>query len=166
MLPTLTAPSPLPSSEVSQDAVRMITFTIADQLLALPMNAIVKVVGCPPKVAKSSSSIELFHFGNYSITVLNLHQHFAYPSTPEDKFLVVTKQKHQELYALLVDTPPDLMDFPVSTIRQLPESYRHGHALSIASCVVVLPQVEGVASIFVVDVEKASQICSSQNQAD
>jgi chemotaxis signal transduction protein len=166
MLTTLTAPSPLSSSEVSQDAVRMITFTIADHLLALPMNAIVKVVGCPPKIAKSGSSIELFHFGNYSITVLNLNYHFACPATPGDKFLVVTKQKHQELYALLVDTPPDLVDFPGSTIRQLPESYRHGHALSIASCVVVLPQAEGVASIFVIDMEKASQVCSSQSQTD
>jgi chemotaxis signal transduction protein len=144
----------------------MITFTIANHLLALPMNAIVKVVGCPPKIAKSGNSIELFHFGNCSITVLNLNQHFACPAAPGDKFLVVTKQKHQELYALLVDTPPDLVDFPVSTIRQLPESYRQGHALSIASCVVVLPQAEEVASIFVIDMEKASQVCSSQNQAD
>jgi chemotaxis signal transduction protein len=160
---TLTASSPLASSDVSQDSVRMITFTIADHFLALPMNAIVKVVSCPPKVAKSGHSIELFHFGNYSITVLNLHQHFAYSAAAEDQFLVVAKQKNQELYALLVDTPPDLVDFPASTIRQLPESYRQGHALRIANCVVVLPQNEGINSIFVIDLEKVSQVCSGQS---
>jgi chemotaxis signal transduction protein len=162
---TLTSPSSLESSDISQDSVRMITFTIADHLLALPMNAVIKVVSCPPQIAKSSNSIELFHFGNYSITVLNLHSHFSNTAVSSDKFLIVTQQKQQELYALLVDTPPDLVNFPVTTIRQLPELYQQGYALRIASCVVVLPQDEGVSSIFVIDMEKASQICSGQSQA-
>jgi chemotaxis signal transduction protein len=164
MSPILTAPpaSVLPSPESSQDHVRMITFTIANQLLALPMNAIAKVVSCPMPIAQSTSAIELFHFGHHSITVLNLHQHFAQPKSLGNKFLVVTRQQ-QELYALMVDTPPDLVDFPASTIRQLPESYRQGHVMSIASCVVVLPEAEEVSSIFVIDMEKAIGILTAQN---
>jgi chemotaxis protein histidine kinase CheA len=160
---TITPVSPLASSALSQDSVRVITFTIANHQLALPMNAIAKVVNCPPQIAKSASNIELFHFGNHSITVLNLHNHFKQPTTTEGKFLVVTKQKKQELYALLVDTPPDLMDVSISAIRQLPESYRQRHSMSIASCVVVLPQVEDVTSIFVIDMEKAIRTFSGNN---
>jgi chemotaxis signal transduction protein len=162
MSPTITLPSPLASPEVSQASVRMITFTIADHLLALPMNAIVKVVSCPLQIAQSENSVELFHFGNHSITVLNLHRHFAQTAMHGGKFLVVTKQKNQELYALLVDTPPDLVDVSTSTIRQLPESYRQGHSLSVASCVIVTPEAGGLASVFVVDMEKAIQIFSNQ----
>jgi purine-binding chemotaxis protein CheW len=140
----------------SQESVRVITFMIANQVLALPMNAIVKVVSCPPQMISSTNSIELFHFGQRAITVLNLHKHFAQTlEVASGKFLVVTQMKQKELYAFLVDTPPDLIDLPVSTIRQIPESYRHGHALSIASCVAVLPQEEGSTSIFIIEIEQA-----------
>jgi chemotaxis signal transduction protein len=154
MSPTITPIAPLTSSELSQDSVRVITFTIANHQLALPMNAIVKVVSCPPSLMNSTHKVELLHFGNHSITVLNLHQHFAQASSG-GKFLVVTRSKQEELYALMVDTPPDLRDLPVSAIRKLPESYRQGHPLSIASCVAVLPQSEGVLSVFIIDMLQA-----------
>ncbi|NJR37926.1 MAG: hypothetical protein HC781_02620 [Leptolyngbyaceae cyanobacterium CSU_1_4] len=142
----------------SQESVRVITFTIANQTLALPMNAIVKVVSCPPQMISSTESIELFHFGQRVITVLNLHKHFAQSlEVASGKFLVITQLKQKELYAFLVDTPPDLIDLPSSTIRQLPESYRQGHVLSIASCVAVLPQTEGTTPIFIIEIERAIQ---------
>lgn len=153
-----TIPSPSLSSSPNrpQELVRVITFTIANQTLALPMNAIVKVVSCPPQMINSTNSVELFHFGQRAITVLNLHKHFAQTlEVPSGKFLVVTQLKQKELYAFLVDTPPDLIDIPASAIRQLPESYRHGHALSIASCVAVLPGEEGSISIFIIEIEQA-----------
>ena len=144
------------SPDRSQESVRVITFTIAHQILALPMSAIVKVVSCPPQMVSSTNSIELFHFGQRAITVLNLHKHFAQAlEVASGKFLVITQLKQRELYAFLVDTPPDLIDLPASAIRQLPESYRHGHALSIASCVAVLPKAEGTTSIFIIEIERA-----------
>ncbi len=156
MKPTIPFPSLAGSPDHSQESVRVVTFTIANQTLALPMNAIVKVVSCPPQMMSSTNSIELFHFGQRAITVLNLHKHFAQTlEVASGKFLVITQLKQKELYAFLVDTPPDLIDLPASTIRQLPESYRHGHALSIASCVAVLPEPEGTTSIFIIEIERA-----------
>lgn len=149
------------SANCSQESVRVITFTIANQTLALPLNAIVKVVSCPPQMISSTNSIELFHFGQRAITVLNLHKHFSPQSeVASGKFLVITQLKQtqlkqKELYAFLVDTPPDLIDLPASTIRQLPESYHHGHALSIARCVAVLPKEEGSIPIFIIEIEQA-----------
>lgn len=144
------------SANCSQESVRVITFTIANQTLALPLNAIVKVVSCPPQMISSTNSIELFHFGQRAITVLNLHKHFSPQSeVASGKFLVITQLKQKELYAFLVDTPPDLIDLPASTIRQLPESYRQGHALSIARCVAVLPKEEGSIPIFIIEIEQA-----------
>jgi hypothetical protein len=37
----------------------------------------------------------------------------------------------------------------------LPDSYRQGHPLSIASCVAVLPQGEGALSVFIIDMLQA-----------
>jgi chemotaxis signal transduction protein len=154
MQTTLSSPSPASSPDWSQPSVRVITFAIANQILALPMNAIVKVVSCPPQMVNSTEGIALFHFGQRAITVLNLHKHFSQSlQVAGGKFLVITQLK-QELYAFLVDTPPDLVDLPASSIRQLPDSYRHGHALSIASCVAVLPEAEGGA-VFIIEVEQA-----------
>jgi chemotaxis signal transduction protein len=148
------SPSIASSPNHSQASVRVITFTIANQVLALPMNAIVKVVSCPPQMRNSTNSIELFHFGQHTITVLNLHQHFAQSSaTANGKFLVITQLKQKELYAFLVDTPPDLIDLPAATIRQLPESYRQGHPLSMASCVAIFQETE--EAIFIIDIEQA-----------
>lgn len=148
--------SPADLPDRSQQLVRIVTFTIANQILALPMNAIVKVVSCPPQMVSSTNNLELFHFGQHAITVLNLHKHFAQSlEVASGKFLVITQLKQKELYAFLVDTPPDLIDLPASAIRQLPESYRHGHALSIASCVAVLPKAEGATSIFIIEIERA-----------
>ncbi|MBW4515128.1 MAG: chemotaxis protein CheW [Timaviella obliquedivisa GSE-PSE-MK23-08B] len=155
MQSTISSPFLSSSSDRSQESVRVITFMIANQMLALPMNAIVKVVSCPPQMSGSTNSIELFHFGQRVITVLNLHKHFTQSlEGSSGKFLVITQIKHKELYAFLVDTPPDLIDLPASTIRQIPESYRHGHALSIASCVAVLSKEEGLTSIFIIEVEQ------------
>jgi chemotaxis signal transduction protein len=156
MQSTISSPSLASSPDRSQASVRVITFTIANQVLALPMNAIVKVVSCPPQMRNSTNRVELFHFGQHTITVLNLHHHFAQPlAAASGKFLVITQLK-QELYAFLVDTPPDLIDLPSSAIRQLPESYRQGHPLSIASCVAILPETEGTA-IFIIEIEQAIQ---------
>jgi chemotaxis signal transduction protein len=155
MQSTIPSPSLTDSSDRSQASVRVITFTIANQVLALPMNAIVKVVSCPPQMRSSTNSFELFHFGQHTITVLNLHQHFAQQSAASGKFLVITQLKQQELYAFLVDTPPDLIDLPAATIRQMPDSYRQGHALSIANCVSVAHEADETASIFIIDIERA-----------
>jgi len=158
MQSTIPSQSLVNSSIHSQESVRVITFMIANQVLALPMNAVVKVVSCPPQMISSTNSIELFHFGQRAITVLNLHKHFAQKlEVASGKFLVITQLKQKELYAFLVDTPPDLIDLPASTIRQVPESYRHGHALSIANCVAVLPKEEGSTSIFIIEIEQAIQ---------
>jgi chemotaxis signal transduction protein len=162
MQSTISSPSLASSPDHSQALVRVITFTIANQVLALPMNAIVKVVSCPPQMKNSTNSIELFHFGQHTITVLNLHKHFAQPSAvAKGNFLVITQLEQRELYAFLIDTPPDLIDLPTSTIRQLPESYRQNHAMSIASCVAVLPEAEGSTSIFIIDTKQTIQALHS-----
>jgi chemotaxis signal transduction protein len=155
MQSTISSPSLASSPDRSQASVRVITFTIANQVLALPMNAIVKVVSCPPQMKNSTNTVELFHFGQHTITVLNLHKHFAQPSAvARGNFLVITQLEQKELYAFLIDTPPDLIDLPTSTIRQIPEAYRQNHAMSIASCVAVLPEAEASTAIFIIDTKQ------------
>jgi purine-binding chemotaxis protein CheW len=153
------------SSNVAPEEVQVITFAIAGYQLAVPMNVVVKVVNCPAAIQNSPNRFDLLHLGQHSITVVNLHHHFAaYQAigTPQaGAFLVVTQLAQGQFYAIAVDTPPDLMDLPVSTLRKLPDSYRQGHPLSIASYVAVLPllpQGEETLSLFIMNLEQVIRI--------
>jgi chemotaxis signal transduction protein len=156
---------PFPSASHPEAAkpstpLRMMVFAIADYFFALPINVVLKVVNCPPLLLSSSlSSIELVHLGLHTITLLKLQQHLAPGQLQQQantaQFLVVTQLVQQELCAILVDAPPNLIEIPLSAIRTLPESYRQAHPLhKIASHIAVLPQEETSLSIFLLDMEQ------------
>ncbi|MER3476828.1 MAG: hypothetical protein C4287_10185 [Leptolyngbya sp. ERB_1_2] len=90
------------------------------------------------------------HLDNIQISVLNLRSQLSLEQTyqqTEGDFLVVAKVG-EELCAIRVDAPPDLIEVDAAMIRQLPAAYRQGHPLSIASHVVVLPQGKATLAIF------------------
>jgi chemotaxis signal transduction protein len=151
------------------DAVlKVIVFQIAGYRLAVPMASVLRVVNTPPEMHDSlpdtkgqSSLLELIHLGHHAIAVLNLYPHLSLKqvnSSPQQgQFLVVTKAG-EELCAIRVDVPPDLLELDVATIRELPTPYRQGHPLSIASRVAVLPQGKATLAIFLLDMERVLQM--------
>jgi chemotaxis signal transduction protein len=145
------------SKEIAPESVKVVVFTIAGYRLGLPMDAVLRVVNCPLELRTHSGVVELVHLKHQAITVLNLHPHLALkqvnPNSDAGSFLVVTKVL-QEFCAIRVDTPPDLIELPPSTIRQLPEPYRKGHPLNIASRVAVLPQGKATVAIFLLEMKR------------
>ncbi|KAM3093341.1 chemotaxis protein CheW [Phormidesmis sp. 146-12] len=145
------------SEEVASESVKVVVFTIAGYRLGLPMDAILRVVNCPLELRDSSTAVELVHLKHQAITVLNLYSHLALkqinPHPNAGQFLVVTKVL-QEVCAIRVDSPPDLMELLPSTIRKLPEPYRQGHPLNIASRVAILPQGKATVAIFLLDMRR------------
>lgn len=149
------------------DAVlKVIVFQIAGYRLAVPMDSVLRVVNTPPEMQDSlpkdqSSLLELIHLGHHAIAVINLYPHLSLKqvnSMPQQgQFLVVTKAG-EELCAIRVDVPPDLLELDVATIRELPTPYRQGHPLSIASRVAVLPQGKATLAIFLLDMERVLQM--------
>ncbi|MBE9183115.1 chemotaxis protein CheW [Oculatella sp. LEGE 06141] len=152
------------ADQKTTEPIRVIAFAIADYLVALPMDAVLKVVNCPPHLYKGCSTVELVHLGHHTITVVNLHRHLATDKSDSlvssKLFLVVIRplQIDGELFALLVNNPPDLIEIPPSVIRPLPESRRQGHPLSAASHVAVLPRKETMLTILLLDIEQVSKI--------
>ncbi|MGV0027300.1 hypothetical protein [Phormidesmis priestleyi] len=157
MRSSLLANSTAAVSEEMAPSVKVVVFTIAGYRLGLLMDSVLRVVNCPLELSDSSTAIELVHLKHQALTVLNLYPHLALkqvnPNPNVGQFLIVTKVL-QEFCAIRVDMPPDLMELLPSTIRNLPEPYRKGHPLNIASRVAVLPQGKSTVAIFLLDMKR------------
>ena len=155
------------SKEVGSESVKVVVFTIAGYRLGLPMDAVLRVVNCPLELRDCSTTVELVHLKHQAITVLNLYSHLALkqinPNPNAGQFLVVTNVL-QEVCAIRVDSPPDLIELSPSTIRKLPEPYQKGHPLNIASRVAVLPQGKATVAIFLLDMKRVlDRVIASEN---
>lgn len=154
--------SPIERVKEEISSLKAISFAIAGYRLALPMEAVLRVVNCPFKLRDSSSTMELIHLGSHAIAVLNLHPHLALkqanPVSSHQQFLVVARSAQDDYCAIRVDTPPDLVDLPLNMIRKLPEPYRNGHPLNIASRVAVLPQGKATLAIFLLDMQRVMDV--------
>ncbi|HTL89228.1 MAG TPA: chemotaxis protein CheW [Leptolyngbya sp.] len=140
--------------------VRLVVFSIAGYRLGLPLGSILRVVNCPDELrSQSSECLELLQLGQHTISVLNLRSRLGQGQTQprtistESDFLVVAKVGEQ-LCAIRVDAPPDMIEVEETAIRQLPDAYRQGHPLSIASQVAVLPQGKATLAIFLLDLKQ------------
>ncbi|NMG10870.1 chemotaxis protein CheW [Brasilonema sp. UFV-L1] len=141
---------------------KFIVFTIADYLLALPMSHVVKVVNLSPTDSKRLPKMGLLQIGKYMIRILDLHQHSgldAYPHSSEHpSFLVLTHDSQRELYGILVDEPPDIVELSKETIRPLPKFSHHTKPLTeMVSHVAILSQQEVIKTIFLLDLQRITQ---------
>ncbi|MCY7320770.1 MAG: chemotaxis protein CheW [Phormidesmis sp. CAN_BIN36] len=159
--------SPIAGVQEEISSLKAISFTIAGYRLALPMEAVLRVVNCPIELCDLSSPLELVHLGSHAIAVLDLHSHLALkqikPALGGQQFLVVTRSPQDEHCAIRVDAPPDLVELPLNMIRKLPEPYRNGHPLNIASRVAVLPQGKATLAIFLLDMQRVMDAVTVNN---
>ena len=162
----------LPQTPERKTIVRLVVFSIAGYRLGVPLDSILRVVNCPDELRSHSlERIELLPLGQYTISVLNLRSQLSLtpgqmhqrPVPTESDFLVVANVG-QELCAIRVDAPPDLIEVEAATIRQLPAAYRQGHPLSIASQVVVLPQGKTTLAIFLLEFKRVLTILGSSER--
>ena len=162
---SLAMPSPsIAEVQEESSSLKAISFAIAGYRLALPMEAVLRVVNCPVELRDLPSPLELVHLGSHAIAVLNLHPHLALKQINStlggQQFLVVTRSSQNEYCAIRVDTPPDLVELPLNMIRKLPEPYRNGHPLNIAGRVAVLPQGKATRAIFLLDMQRVMDVVS------
>ncbi|NJR49913.1 MAG: hypothetical protein HC780_10455 [Leptolyngbyaceae cyanobacterium CSU_1_3] len=165
MRSTSLPPNPVASEGAIAESLKVVMFAIAGYRLGLPMEAVLRVVNCPLELHDRSAAMELVHLGHRAITVLNLYPHLALkqvnPNLDAGQFLVVTKLQG-DVCAIRVDAPPDLIELTPSTIRKLPEPYRQGHPLNIASRVAVLPQGKATIAIFLLDMKRVLEAVAAE----
>ncbi|MBW4444496.1 MAG: chemotaxis protein CheW [Plectolyngbya sp. WJT66-NPBG17] len=159
-----------PQTPSQKETVRLVTFAIASYRLGLPLDSVLRVVNAPDELRSQTSEIlELLPLGHHTISVLNLRSQLSLAqgqtvqrTAAEGDFLVVAKAG-EELCAIRVDAPPDIIAVAAATIRQLPAPYRQGHPLSIASQVVVLPQGKATLAIFLLEMKRVLAMLGSAN---
>ncbi len=166
----------LSSTSTSTDSLRIIVFTFsekpllaeADYLFALPVEAVLKAITCPPINWVVDSGIGITDYGSQNVTVVDLRQQFILsdperqeeqnysPVTNSYRFLILLKTRTEELYGIPVAHPPTLTDIPLSIIRPVPLSYRQVAGLSWASHMAILPETKEneTLKVFLVGMEK------------
>ncbi|MCX7596118.1 MAG: chemotaxis protein CheW [Fischerella sp.] len=146
---------------------KFIVFTVADYRLALPIKAVLKVVTNPYAMNHKLSNIGLIQIGHHMIRVLDLHQQLSlkdWRQFPENlPFLVITPTSQGDLCGIPVCEPPDLIELPLATIRQVPQSYRQSGVLEIASHAIAISQEDITTTIFLLDIP---QVLKRFNQSD
>jgi len=147
--------------------VRLLVFSIQKLTLALPVHRVRKVIKYAPMHGSGLSHVNLAHFGNQQLTVIDLHQKLFNQSqddvNADGGYFIVVRSDQTEDSELGEDyvgiraiEAPILMDVSVEYIRRLPSSYRYADTLKIASHVAIIPDEESSSSsqtIFVLDLD-------------
>ncbi|MBD1995049.1 chemotaxis protein CheW [Leptolyngbya sp. FACHB-541] len=144
--------------------IRTIAFSIGSLKLALRIEAVYKVLKqtpiygteCNPSSNGDRNSIGIAHVGDREVTVLDLQQRLFHrdrrsETSLDNRYLVIAQTEAGKLCGIPVEAVPTLMEVPLSTIRPLPDSYRHAANLEIVSHVAVLPQAESSLTLFLLD---------------
>lgn len=138
----------------SQDAIesqKVIVFGMGNVNLALPIDTVYKVVNQIPVYGGGLSGVGITHIGDREVTVVELHRRFF---APMGSYLIVIKNRQGELYGIPIVQVPALMEIPQSSLRVLPESYRHADIFGFATHVAVIFEVEPPMTIFLLDVDQ------------
>lgn len=128
-------------ADSSPEDTQYVTFKLADYLIALPSQKILKIVATPPSDQGSLASIGLVQLGQHSIQILDLAKFFGLKEPSEESrqnlpFLVVFQDKAQELWGIALPEPPDLMKVPDYALRPVPPEKRLTQILQWVSHVV------------------------------
>jgi purine-binding chemotaxis protein CheW len=97
--------------------------------------------------------------GRQMIRILDWHEELTsgnlVQSLDNYPFLVITQGREGELCGISVDEPPNLVELPLTMLRNLPNSEHHSNrALTMASHVAVISQEQVTTTIFMLDVKR------------
>ena len=160
------ANSKLNVSSREDSLIRLLVFSIDKLTLALPVHRVRKVTKYSPLYGSGLSHVNLTHFGNQELTVIDLHQKLFNCSqddlNPDGGYFIVVKSDQtpnsdleDEYLGIRAIDAPILMDVSFKHLRSLPKSYRYADTLEIASHVAIIPGDDNSSSqtIFVLDLD-------------
>ena len=157
---TLKPQPPVPQSskpQRNQSSLKLITFGIGNLTLALPIDAVFKVVNCEPVYSSGLNHMGVTHIGDREITIVDLqHKLFKTASANESTatgYLAIGQNHQGEFFGIPTPEPPLLMEVPLEAVRLLPPAYRRADTLGIADRVAVIPQASTPQTIFLLDVD-------------
>lgn len=132
---------------------KFIVFKIADYLLALPMNDVLKVVNFP--LSSNLKAMGLVQLGQHTIRILDLHRQLSSGDISSlannPPFLLIIRNPQGELCGIGVDKTPNLMELPLEIMRSVPHSSGQSSILEIVSHAAILSQEEATTTVFLLD---------------
>ncbi|XHX77365.1 MAG: hypothetical protein RBJ76_23445 [Stenomitos frigidus ULC029] len=143
---------------VTVPILKAIACNIGHLNLAIRIESVYKILKQTPVYSSGLNSVGIAHMGDREVTVFDLERHLFQTSsldTAQNGYLVVVRNATNELRGIPVATLPTLIDIPLPTLRLLPESYRHSDTLGIASHVAIVPESEGLLTLFLLDLNFA-----------
>jgi chemotaxis signal transduction protein len=141
------------------DTLKVMLFSIAQQaasipenLFALPLEAIVKIVRCPD-LGTFKRGISIVEFEGQTVTVVDLCYRLA-PERPgnlsDRQFLMLLQTHSGDLCAIPVAKFPELLDLPVTTVRPIPAAYRQVNDIRFASHMAMLDRAGQSARVLLI----------------
>jgi chemotaxis signal transduction protein len=135
----------------NSDSLRVMLFSIAQQaetvpenLFALPLEAIVKILRCPD-LGVFKQGISILEIGGQTVTVVDLCYRLA-PKRPANladrQFLMLVQTHSGDLCGIPVAKFPELLDLPVTTVRPIPAVYLQVNDIRFASHMAMLERAE------------------------
>ncbi|WP_044209956.1 chemotaxis protein CheW [Coleofasciculus chthonoplastes] len=136
---------------MTSDTQKYIVFKISDCLISLPMDNVLKVLNTPSNES-GWNAMGLLQIGDYTIRIVDLHQQlnpdYDTDSTNLQSFLVITNPIEGDLFGIIVDEPPNLIELNPDLIRKLP---KYNRRLPMVSHAAVLQENEKKTTIFMLD---------------
>lgn len=146
------------NNQQAVNSLKVIMFEMGDIKLALPIQSVAKVMPQTTVYGSGLHGVGIAHLGDREVTVVDLHKRLFQSSSIDDaaknNYLMIVRNRHDELYGIPVAVVPTLMEIALSCIRVLPESYRNADIFGFATHVAVIPAMETPMSIFLLDVDQ------------
>ncbi|AFZ37543.1 CheW domain protein [Stanieria cyanosphaera PCC 7437] len=137
-------------TDSAQASLRAIIFSIKDYWFALPIEAVIKILPCPPINSPSKEGISIVDLEDRTITVVDLLYKLNHLEEGNEiekicglqRFLILTMTQTEEIFGLLVEHSPTLIDIPLNSIRTVPLSYRHVIELNFVKQMAILTDTQ------------------------
>ena len=136
---------------------KLLVFQVGTLNLALSVESVKKITHYTPMEGSGTTAVGLIHIDEKEITAIDLHKRlFRVPQPQQEgrQFLILAKNSIHELFGILVPQTPSMLELPISQIRTLPESYRRGDTLEIASHVTRVQENDRLLTVFILDVDR------------
>jgi chemotaxis signal transduction protein len=139
-------------------SLKIVVFSVGNINVALRVESVQKVISKVSVYSTGVNYLGVADIGGEEITVIDLHKRFFKSDQQNEsnsaKYLIITENSVKEKFAILVVQTPTLMEVPLEHIRTIPESYRRGDTLEIASHVAIIPQESTSLTVFLLDPDR------------
>ncbi|MGK7941815.1 MAG: chemotaxis protein CheW [Crocosphaera sp.] len=136
---------------------KLLIFQIGRLNLALPVESVKKITHYTPMEGSGTGAVGLIHVDDQEITAIDLHKRLfkvPQPLLEGRQFLILAKDSIEELFGILVSQTPTLVELPLSQVRTLPDSYRQGDTLDMATHVTRFQHNNELLTVFVLDMDR------------